>query len=92
MFSLRNTTKENQPPSPDKVLYLGCGSSPITFAQLEAQVEGAANSILLALDLIEGVRDQRYNDDRAVLMGAIVILRHSYEYISNLTPNWEQGD
>lgn len=92
MFSLTNTTKESQTPLQDKVLYMGCDSTPVTFSQLDDLVDGAANSLLVALELIEGVRDRKYNDDRAALMGAIVLLKHGLECVSELTPGWKQED
>lgn len=71
----------------DKVLYLDGASQPITFRQFEDRIIEASDSIASGLKIVEGIRSRQYDDDRAMLMGAIIVLKHALALVDNLQPD-----
>lgn len=71
----------------DKVLYLDGASQPITFRQFEDRIVEVSDSLASGLKIVEGARNQEYDDGRAMLMGAIIVLKHALAVVVGLQPD-----
>lgn len=72
---------------PDRVLYLDGASQPITFPHLDEQLAEASDAFQASLMIVNGLRNQEYDDDRAMILAVKAILEYGLKTVENLIPD-----